>query len=140
MAVVTVVIPQALSINQAVIATSATYTTSNTYGPFPVDFFSSAEITTVVTVASGTLSVYLQKLLPDNVLYDDIARLATFTATGAVTISFINGGNTLNAYASANLAANTINTVAFGSYWRLNAVLTGASASFSYAIFGNFRA
>lgn len=134
-----VVIPQAPSINQATITTSGAYTASDTYGPWPVDFWTSAEITTVVTVASGSLDVYLQKLLPDNVLYDDIAHLATFTTTGAVTISFVNGGNTLNGYTNAGLAANTIQTVAFGSYWRVRTVITGTSPTFNFGIFGNFR-
>lgn len=133
-----VVIPQAQSASQVVITTSGLYTAGDTYGPFPVDFFSSAEITVVVSwFTGGSLKVYVQKLLPDNALYDDIAAFATFTTTGAVTLSFVNGGNTLNSYNTANLTANTVNTVHFGSYWRIQTVLTGTGMSFG--ITGNFR-
>ena len=137
-----VVIPQSPSVTNKTIVTAAAYTANDTAGPFPVDFFSSSEITVVVTtiLVGSTLDVYVQKLLPDNVTYDDIYHFAQwtaaiFTTTGTYVASFVNGGNTINQQKAAGLAANTINTVHFGSYWRINFTCTGAT----FGVYGSFR-
>jgi len=108
-----------------------------------VDFFSSAEITVAAASVVGTLDVYIQKLLGDNATYDDVAHFtqwgaAVYTTTGTYVLSFVNGGNTINQQKDAGLAAATVNTVNFGSYWRLKWVIgTGPS---TFGIYGNFRA
>ena len=141
----TVTIPKCDSaINQTLVPTAA-YTASDTAGPFPVDFFSSAEITVAVTSCSGSLDVYCQKLLADDTTYDDIEHFAqwttgTFTTTGTYVLSFVNGGNTINQQKAAGLAVNTVNTVHFGSKWRIKYVIAGASATVTFGVFGNFRA
>jgi hypothetical protein len=135
----TPVIPQAVSVSQAVLVASAAYTVSDTTGIWPVDFFSAGEVSVVCTVGSGTLDVFVQKQLQDGVLFDDIAHFAQITTTGAQTLSFVNGGNTINAQKDAALAANTVITVAFGSYWRIKTVITGASPTFSFGVFGGFE-
>ncbi len=137
-----VVIPQCDSAINQTILTAATYTSSDTAGPWPVDFWSSAEITVVVTTNSATLDVYLQKLLPDDTTWDDIAHptqwaAVVFTTTGTQTISFVNGGNTINTQTDAALAASTIRTVHFGNYWRIKYVITGTSSVFG--VYGSFK-
>jgi hypothetical protein len=137
-----VVIPQAPTIAEASIVPAASYASSDTAGPWPVDFWSSAEIAVVVTQVTGSLDVYLQKLLPDGTTYDDIAHFAqwttaTFTTTGSYVLSFVNGGNTINQQKAASLTANTVNTVHFGSYWRVNYVIATGPCSFS--VTGSFR-
>ncbi len=139
-----VVIPQADSaINQPILA-SAARTSSDTAGPWPVDFWSSAEICVAVTTCSGTLDVYLQKLLPDNTTYDDIAHFAqwstaVFTTTGTYVLSFVNGGNTLNQQTDAALAANTVRTVHLGNYWRVSYVIAGTSGTSTFAVTASFK-
>jgi hypothetical protein len=146
MAVTAVTIPQpapgAAASAQTIYTAQAT-TASGSAGPFPVDFFSSAGITVGVTVCSGTLDVYVQKLLPDGATYDDIAHFAQwttaiFTTTGMYSLSFVNGGNTINQQLDAGLAVNTVKTLHFGSYWRLNWVL-GTNATATFGITGDFR-
>ena len=141
----TVTIPKCDSAINRTLVPSAAYTASDTAGPFPVDFFSSAEITVAVTTCSGNLDVYVQKLLPDNTTYDDIEHFAqwttgTFTTTGTYVLSFVNGGNTINQQKAVGLAVNTVNTVHFGSKWRINYVIAGTGATVTFGVFGNFRA
>ena len=139
-----VVIPQARSVKNASIVPATAYTASDTAGPFPVDFFSSAEIFVAVTSCSGTLNVYVQKRLPDDTTYGDIAAFsqwatAVFTTSGGKTLSFVNGGNTLLTETEAALTANTVNTVHFGSYWRVKYVIAGTNATVTFGVTGSFR-
>ena len=139
-----VIVPQAASVANQTILASAARTSSDTAGPFPVDFFSSAEICVAVTSCSGTLDVYVQKLLPDNTTYDDIAAFAqwttaVFTTTGTYVLSFVNGGNTINQQKASSLTANTVNTVHFGSYWRIAYTIAGTSATVTFGVTGSFR-
>lgn len=136
----TPIVPQAPSVSQAVLVASAAYTVSDTTGIFPVDFFSAAEISVVCTVASGSLDVFVQKQLQDGVLFDDIAHFTQLTTTGALTLSFVNGGDTLNAQKDGALASNTVITVQMGSYWRIKTVIAGANATFNFGVFGGFEA
>ena len=139
-----VVIPQCESaVGQAIVPATA-YTASDTAGPWPVDYFSSAEIHVAVTTCSGTLNVYVQKLLPDGSTYDDVASFsqyttAVYTTTGSKVLSFVNGGNTLNTQTSAALTANTVQTVHFGNYWRVNWVLAGTGATATFGVYGSFK-
>lgn len=139
-----VVIPQCESaVNQTILA-SAARTSSDTAGPWPVDFWSSAEITVAVTTCSGTLDVYVQKLLPDNSTYDDIAHFAqwttaVFTTTGTYTLSFVNGGNTLNQQQASALTANTVRTVHFGNYWRIAYTIGGTGGTSTFSVYGSFK-
>ena len=145
MAVTNVVIPRCESAIAQTLYASAATTTSGSAGPFPVDFFSSAEITVAVTTCSGTLDVYVQKLLPDGVTYDDIEHFAqwtqgAFTTTGTYTMSFVNGGNTINQQKAAGLAVNSVLTVHFGAYWRMLWVIAGTGGTSTFGIYGDFRA
>ena len=140
-----VAIPQAESVQNWTLVPSAAYTSSDTAGPWLCDFFSSEGITVAVTTCSGTLSVYLQKLLPDNATYSDIAAFsqyttAVYTTTGTKTLNFVNGGNTLVTDTDAALAANTVQTVHFGSQQRIKFVIAGTGATVTFGVFGNFRA
>lgn len=141
---VSVIIPQCAAATNRTILSTTTVTASNQAGPFPVDFWSSAEIMVAVTTVSGTLDVYVQRLLPDNETYADIAHFAqwttgAFTTTGAYTLSFVNGGNTINQQQAAGLAANSVITVHFGANWRINYVLGGTSPTVTFAVYGSFR-
>lgn len=144
MAVFSVVIPKCdAATSQTILSTAngTAVTLSGTAGPFPVDFFSSAEITTAVTSCSGTLAFYIQKLLPDGVSWDDIACITSLTSSAQVkTLSFVNGGNTLNILTNQSLTANTVLTVNFGSYWRIAWVVGGTGPSHNFGIFGDFFA
>jgi len=141
MAVFNVVVPQAPTAIAQVILSSTNgtgITASGSAGPFPVDFFSSAAITIAVTSCSGTIAFYLQKLMPDGVNYDDISCITSLTnSTETKTLSFVNGGNTLNLRSNLGLAANTVLTVNFGAYWRV-AWVSGAASVNSFAIWGDF--
>ncbi len=139
-----VVISQADSAINQTIVPAAAYTSSDTAGPYPVDFWSSCEIQVAVTTCSGTLDVYFQKLLPDNTTYDDIAHFAqwttaVFTTTGSYVLSFVNGGNTLNQQKDAGLAANTVNTVHWGNAHRLKFVIAGTSATSTFGVFASYK-
>lgn len=143
---VSVFVPQAPSVNQWTILSSSARTSSDTTENWPCDFFSSQEITVACTSCSGTLNVYLQKLLPDGSSYADIASWAQYTTVGAmtttgnITLSFVNGGNSLTTQTDASLTANTVNTVHFGSRQRMKWVIAGSNATATFGIFGSFRA
>lgn len=145
----TVIIPQGDSsikggrTGETPIISSAAFTTSGTAGPWPVDFFSSAEIQIAVTTVSGTLAVYVQKLLPDNVTYSDIGTTGTlqsaiFTTTGVFVFSFVNGGNSFITSQAAALTTSTV-VVHFGNYWRINYVLAGSGPSSTFGVWGSFK-
>ncbi len=141
MAVTAVVIPQADAATRQTLYTSAATTLSGSLGPFPVDFFASASISVVVTTCSGTLDVYVQKRLADNVTYDDIAHFTQWTTgtTSTRTLSFVNGGNTLNSQGSGALAANTVLTVHFGGYWQILFAIGGTGGTSTFGVYGDFR-
>lgn len=141
MAVTAVVVPQADAVtNQTLYATVAT-TLSGSIGPWPCDFFASTEIQVVVTTCSGTFDVFVQKLLPDNTTFDDIAHFAQWTTGTSSTrvLSFVNGGNNLNTQADGTLTANSVITVHFGGYWRVKFAISGTNATTTFGVFGNFR-
>lgn len=143
MAVTNVVIPQAAAATGQTIYASAATTTSGSAGPWPVDFWSSAEISVVVSTCSGTLDVYVQKLLPDLATYDDIAHYSQWTTSSSTvtkTLSFVNGGNTLNTQGSAALSAGTVLTVNFGSQWRVLWAIAGTGATSTFGVYGDFFA
>jgi hypothetical protein len=139
-----VVIPQADSaINQTLVPATA-YTSSDTAGPWPADFWSSCEITVAVTSCSGTLNVYFQKLLPDDATYDDIVSFAqwttaTYTTTGTFVASFVNGGNTINQSEDAAQTANTISTVHWGNRHRLKYVIAGTGATVTFGAYASYK-
>lgn len=142
---ITVIVPQAPSVINRTLITSTAYTTSDNTTQFPIDFFTSADITVAVTVCSGTLDVYVQKLLPDNSTWMDIAHFAqwttaVFTTTGTYSLAFVNGGNTIRQQTDASLAANTVITTNFGSFWRIKFAIGGASGTSTFGVFGNFSA
>ena len=139
-----VVIPQAESAINQTIVPAAAYTASDTAGPWPVDYYSSAELTVVVTSCSGTLNVYVQKLLSDNTTYGDIASFsqyttAVFTTSGTKTLNFVNGGNLLRTETAAALTADSVLTVHFGNKWRVSSVIAGTGATVTYGVSGSFK-
>lgn len=143
---VSVYVPQAASVEKWTLVSSAARTSSDVTENWPCDFFSSEEISLVCTSCSGTLNLYLQKLLPDDSSYADIASWSQITTAGAITtsgnitLSFVNGGNSLTTQTDAGLTANTVNTVHFGSRQRLKWVIAGTGATVTFGVFGSFRA
>ena len=140
-----VIIPKCDSAINQTLVPSAAYTASDTAGPWLADFFSSAEITLVVTTCSGTLNLFLQSLQPDDTTYADIAAwpqmtTAVYTTTGTVRLSFVNGGNTIDVTKDGSLTANSVLTVAFGAKQRVKYTIAGTGATVTFGVFGNFRA
>ena len=145
---VNVVVPQASSVSNISLVSSTTALVSYSTTFFPVDFFSSAKVTIAVTSCSGTLDVYLQNMDGDRDFGDTYANnfahfaqwtTATFTTTGTYSLSFVNGGNTFAQTTTIGVAANTVQTVHFGAYWRLSWVVGGSSGESTFAAFGSFR-
>lgn len=90
-----------------------------------------------VTAASGTtptFDLFLQKLLPDGVTWQDIGHFAQAIMTGNQVMHMVTGGNKVEAQQSNALAAATINAVPFGSTWRLSALLSGTTPSFTFSV------
>lgn len=142
---ITAFVPQASSVVNRTLITSAAYSSSDTTTAFPVDFFSVAGITLAVTSCSGTLDLYVQKLLSDNATYMDIAHFPQFTTsasysgTGTYALAFVNAGNSIRQATDATLAANTVITTDFGGSWRLKFVIAGASGTSTFGVYGNFN-
>ena len=141
---ISVIVPQAPSVAKKELIASSARTSSDNTNDFPVDFFSSAEIVTVVTTCSGTLDVYVQKLLPDNATYSDLVHFAqyttaVYTTTGTIIASFLNSGNSLDTSTDAALAADTILTAFFGAHWRIKFVIAGTGATATFGVYGSFR-
>lgn len=86
--------------------------------------------TTTVTGTSPTLDVYVQKKLADASTYQDIAHFAQVTSATGRVMSLVTGGNKEEAQQTETLSAATVNSVAFGSIWRISAVVAGTSPSF----------
>lgn len=140
MAVNSVVLPQAQAV-RATIYSDAALTTSGSAGPFPVDFFSSADVMVAVLSCSGTINVWLQKQMADGTTYADIAHITSLTtSTETKAVSFVNGGNTVYIPGNQVLASGSVLTLHFGSYWRVAWQVSGTSATHSVGIYGEFRA
>ena len=119
-------------VNAAVI--TATDTTADMIG---VSTLSQATLFLKVTAPAGTsptLDIFLQKKLPDAATYQDIAHFTQLTTTGSRVMSLITGGNKEEAQQTNTLAAATVNAVAFGSIWRLSALVAGTSPSFTVSV------
>lgn len=139
----TVIIPQAkVATNQTIIATAA-YTSTFTAGPWPMDFFNSAELLFAVTSCSGTLEIKVQEVLSDTTTVTDIARQTYVTGTFTTSHTFFrafNGGNALRT-ASTSLAVGGIvtGTASFGAYWQVVATIGGSGGTSTFGVTGNFR-
>ncbi len=145
MAVTAAIVPQADSVVNQTLYAPALTSASGSIGPFPVDFFNYAEITVAVTTCSGTLDVYVQRLLPDNATYDDQAHFpqistGTFTTTGTYSYAFgLNqAGGAWSQLKTASLVANATTSTFFGSYWNISYVL-GTNATANFGVYGAFR-
>lgn len=142
---VTVLAPRSDSA-RVTLTTSGTFTSSDTYGPFPVDAFRSAEITAAVWTASGTLNIFVQKQLADGVSYGDIAAFPTFNTSGTTSIVTLNFGTITS---SGNFRTETDGTLTGGSsgqvlqatmgqLWRIKTTIAGTGATHNFGIFGDF--
>ncbi len=143
MATFSTVVPQCDRASAVTIFSAGTgvaTTSSGTAGPFPVDFFSSCDITSTVTTCSGTLQIWVQKRLPDGINFDDVACITSLTSSAEVkTLSFVNGGNLINLKSDKSFASGTVITCHFGSYWRLAWTIAGTGPSHEFGIYGDFR-
>jgi len=83
-----------------------------------------------VSGTSPTMDIYVQRLLPDTTTWHDIAHFTQFTGNANRVMSMVTGGNKEEAQQAGSLAAATINSVAFGSTWRLSVVIGGTTPSF----------
>ena len=139
----TVLVPQAPNATGVVIVASGSYTAGDTYGPWPMDFFDAAEITTTVTVASGTLVVFVQKQSADGVLYDDLCRFGPYVSqTGSVTALFTNTISFMKAQTSQSTTVWSGSSnfgLMYGGYWQVVTQVSGQGATFNFGVFGNFR-
>lgn len=122
---------------------AATVTSSITTPDIPgIDFFTLATLFWNVTAGSGTsptIDCYVQKKLVDPTFatagtgtYQDIAHFAQITSTGKRVMSLVNGGNLEEAQQTNALAASTVNSVHFGSVWRISFVVAGTTPSFTF--------
>lgn len=140
-----VIVPQAVSVaNQEIIPTAA-YTSSDTAGPWPADFFSSGAITTNVSLITGggTLNLYWQ-CSHDGTTFFDVASwpqytAAAYTTTGSVRVSYVNSGNIITVTTDGAQTANTILNAHWGSYHRLKYVIAGGGTC-TFGAVGDFRA
>lgn len=139
MAVNAVIVPQGAAVTRQTLYADAALTTSGSVGPWPVDFFSSAEIMVAALTTSGTLNVWLQKLMADGVTFADIAHITSVTTSNETkAVSFVNGGNTVYNPSNQVLASGSVLTINFGSFWRLAWQVSGVSATHSVGIYGDF--
>lgn len=119
-------------VNAAVITTSDT--TADMTG---MAALSQATLYLKVTAASGTsptFDCYVQKKLADAATYQDIAHFTQVTSATGRVMSLVTGGNKEEAQQVNALAAATVNSVAFGSIWRLSVVIAGTSPSFTFSL------
>lgn len=138
----TVIIPQSIRATNQTIIPAAAYSATFTAGPWPMDFFSEAELQFGVTVCSGQLDLVVQQVLADGAAVNDIAHqryaTGTFTTTHTVFSAF-RAGNALRAN-STSLAVGGIvtGTASFGAYWQIVATF-GTNATATFGVTGNFR-
>ena len=122
---------------------AAAYTASAQTSKFQVDSYSNFDIHLSVTAVSGTsptMNVYVQKLLPDDSTWQDMASFAQVTATAAHRLSFISAGSSIAAVQTEALAAGSTVTTPVGGWMRLRWVIAGTSPSFTMEINGDFFA
>ncbi len=93
-----------------------------------------------VLSCSGTVNVWLQKLMADGSTFADICHITSLTnSTETKAVSFVNGGNTVYIPSNQVLASGSVLTLNFGSAWRLAWQLSAAS-TMSMGIYGDFFA
>lgn len=140
-----VVVSTVASIGQALTGSiTLTSTTTGTGKIIGIDCFSAADIHLNVTAASGTtptLDVYIQKLCPDGVTWDDLIHFTQATAAADYMANVVVGNSGVHTIAVRTLAAGTVQTkTTMGKIWRIDCVLGGSTPSFTFQVFGDFYA
>jgi len=131
------------SLNQILVpsivqTTSSTGNGSNTAATIlGIDGFTSAEIELNVTAASGTLDVYIQKLMPDGA-WTDLIHFTQVSTISKQICTLISQTSSPYAPTDATLAAGTVKPDHIGNTWRAKWVITGTS--FTFTVLGNFYA
>jgi hypothetical protein len=136
------VAPSGSATRQTLVASNTiTSTTTGTGNIIGLDAFSIADIQLSVTAASGTtptLDVYVQKLLPDGVTWDDIIHFTQATAAANYMATMTVGGGGVHTAATRSLAAGTVRAnCTFGNTWRVDVVVGGTNPSFTWLLVGD---
>lgn len=104
--------------------------------------FIGATILLDVTTASGTsptLNVYIQKLLPDDTTWQDIASFVQMTTTGKEYADLVHmDASVIATNADGALTADNTQVGLFGNEWRLKWVIGGTNPSFTFTVSGSF--
>lgn len=84
-----------------------------------------------VTGTSPTLDIYIQTLLPDNTVWQDIAHFTQITSSSAARVlHFVVGASSEAAVQTEALAAATIKAIGLGCFIRVRCVVGGTNPSF----------
>jgi hypothetical protein len=105
--------------------------------------YSSADVFLKVTAASGTtptLNVYIQKLSPDGLTWQDIASVTQATTTGNQSFTAVSSSQAPFTPTDATLTQTTLKLAHMGSIWRCKWVIGGTNPSFTFEIWGTFYA
>lgn len=107
--------------------------------------YSSADLYLTVGTVTGTtptLNVYIQKLSPDGVTWQDIASSTQVVAsTQKQSFTTISASQVPFTPTDATLTQTTMKLAQMGSIWRVKWVIGGTNPSFgSVAVWGNFYA
>lgn len=120
--------------SRAQIDTNSVLTSTDRTNKFLIAPYTQATLYFVTTASSGTsptLNIRVQKLLPDNTTWQDIASIAQVTGNASKVLHLVSGGNLQEAQQSEALAAGTVNAVPFGAWWRISYVVGGTNPSFT---------
>lgn len=103
---------------------------------FQIDGYSYATAFLGVSAASGTLTVYIQQLMPDRITWNDYATFNAVTTATDQVMGLVSAGNAIYSVTNLQNVAGTIRTIPLGTQWRWcfvipTASLTGPS-SFTY--------
>jgi hypothetical protein len=115
----------------------AAITADGVSATFPgLDRFSGAVFhvhTTAIT--AGSVALFLQALMPDEVTWVDVIAFTSITAASDIVASFVNGGNQMFAATDATLAAGTFRTMLMTPNMRLKWDITTGPATFQVTAF-----
>lgn len=123
-------------------STTLTTTTTSTGKLIGIDCFSVIDLHLNITAASGTsplLDVYVQRLCPDNVTWDDLVHFTQASAAADYMATVVVGNAGVHTIAVRTLAAGTVrSTGSTGGIWRVDCVIAGTTPSFTFQLFGDF--
>jgi len=103
------------------------------------DYSAASVFLTCTAITASTVNVWIQKKLPDDTTWQDIAAFDQLTAVGSRTIEIVSAGNAQHTPVNGSLSAGTVLTANLGNEWAIAySVGNAGGGTATFAVFADF--